>query len=173
MNKDATNAKWDHFRMINGITMRAIQALPKDKIDSRPCKDMRTPKELINHMYNSMREIAEGAAKGDIKLTEELDNAAVAKLKTYDDVVRFAMESWNASDKAIRSMTDAQLVAMVSTPWGQSFPGFDCVNILYDEHLHHRGQLYAYLRQLGVAPPFMWDFEHSAPEFQPKQPQQV
>jgi uncharacterized damage-inducible protein DinB len=173
MNKTAVNAYWDHFRTINGITMRAIQAVPKDKIDSKPCKDMRTPKELIGHMYNAMRSIAEGAVKGEIELTEESDAAAAAKLKTHDDVVRFANESWKASDKAIQSLSDTQIAAMVKTPWGVSFPGFVCVNIIYDEHLHHRGQLYAYLRQLGVAPPMMWDFENNAAEFQPKQAQKV
>ena len=173
MNKTALNAYWDHFRTINGITMRAIQAVPKDKLDSRPCKEMRTPKELIGHMYNAMRSIAEGTVKGEIDLTEEADAAATAKLKTHDDVVRFANESWKASDKAIQSLSDAQIAAMVKTPWGVSFPGFVCVNIIYDEHLHHRGQLYAYLRQLGVAPPMMWDFENNAAEFQPKQTQKV
>ena len=48
-------------------------------------------------------------------------------------------------------------------------PGFAMLNLLPDEYLHHRGQLYAYLRQLGMKPPENWDFEHSAPEFQPKQ----
>jgi len=173
MNKAALDAYWDHFRTINGITMRAIAAIPKDKIDSRPCKDMRTPKELISHMYNSMRAIADGAVKGEIELTEELDAKAAAALKTHDDLARFASDSWKASDKAIQSLSDAQISGIVKTPWGVSFPGFVCANIIYDEHLHHRGQLYAYLRQMGVAPPMVWDFENNAPEFQPKQAQKV
>ncbi len=173
MNKTAVNAYWDHFRTINGITMRAIAAVPKDKIDTRPCKDMRTPKELIAHMYNSMRLIADGAAKGEIELTEEIDAKAAAGLKTHDDLAKFATESWKAASKSIESLSDAQISGMVKTPWGVSFPGFVCVNIIYDEHLHHRGQLYAYLRQMGVAPPMMWDFENNAAEYQPKQAQQV
>jgi uncharacterized damage-inducible protein DinB len=173
MNKAALSQYWDHFRTINGITMRAIQALPKDKIDSKPCNEMRTPKELISHIYYTMTSVAEGAVKGEIELTDEKDAAAAAKLKTHDDIIRFASESWKAADKAVQSMTDAQIAATVKTPWGVSFPGFVCVNIIYDEHLHHRGQLYAYLRQLGVAPPMMWDFENNAPEFQPKQVQKV
>ena len=173
MNKAALDAYWDHFRAVNGITMRAIAAVPKDKIDSRPCKDMRTPKELISHMYNSMRAIADGAVKGEIELTDELDAKAAAKLKTHDDLTRFATDSWKAADKAIQSLGDAQISGMVKTPWGVSFPGFVCANIIYDEHIHHRGQLYAYLRQMGVAPPMMWDFENNAAEFQPKQAQKV
>ena len=38
-----------------------------------------------------------------------------------------------------------------------------------DEYLHHRGQLYAFLRQFGIEPPMNWDFEGSAPAYQPKQ----
>ena len=140
MNRSAVSAYWDHFRTINGITMRAM---------------------------------AEGTAKGDIEWSEEKDAAATAKLKSQDDLIRFASDSWKASNQAIQGLSDAQIAGMVKTPWGQSFPGFVCVNIIYDEHLHHRGQLYAYLRQLGAAPPMVWDFEHNAPEFQQKQAQQA
>ena len=38
----------------------------------------------------------------------------------------------------------------------------------FDEHLHHRGQLYAYLRAIGVVPPFIWSFDDNAPEYQPR-----
>jgi len=164
---------WDHFRTVNGITFRAIQAIPKDKIDARPCKDMRSPRELVGHMYYSMPSIAEGTLKGEIQWSEEADKAAVANVKSHEDLVRFAQEGWKTADRAFQAISDDQLAAMVKTPWGESFPGFVCANIIYDEHLHHRGQLYAFLRQFGIEPPFVWDFEHNAPEFQPKQAQQV
>lgn len=173
MNRNDMLAWWDHFRTINGITLRIIQSVPKDKMDTRLVKDMRTPKELISHMYLTMREMAEGATRGEIKLTEEMETATLAKLKTHDDIVRYAEESWKAADKAVRSMSDAQLNGMVKSPWGMDFPGFVCVNIIYDEHLHHRGQLYAYLRIMGVEPVMMWDFDNNAPEYQRKQAQQA
>jgi uncharacterized damage-inducible protein DinB len=40
--------------------------------------------------------------------------------------------------------------------------------VVYDEHIHHRGQLYVYLRSMGIEPPFIWSFEDNATEFQPK-----
>ena len=40
----------------------------------------------------------------------------------------------------------------VSTPWGDSFPGVVMFGFLYDEFLHHRGQLYAYARTFGIEP---------------------
>lgn len=164
---------WDHFRTINGVTFRAIAAIPKDKIDVHPCKDMRSAKELVGHMYYSMRAISEGVPKGEIQWSEDADKAAVANIKTYDDLVKFAQDGWKVADRIFQNVTDAQLSGIVKTPWGESYPGFICANIIYDEHLHHRGQLYAFLRQLGVEPPFLWSFEQNAPEFQPKAAEKV
>ena len=168
MNKAWLAGFWDHFRTVNGITLRGIKALPADKIDAKACKDMRTPKELVAHMYNSMRTVADGITKGEIQWSEEDDLKAAQGIHSHDELQRFAADSWNAADRAIGTLTDEKLAGLVKTPWGESFPGFVCVQIMYDEHLHHRGQLYAFLRQLGVEPPFMWDFEHNAPEFQPR-----
>jgi uncharacterized damage-inducible protein DinB len=168
MDKAQLRSWWDHFRTVNGITLRGIKEVPKDKIDSKPCKDMRTPKELIAHMYTAMPAVAEGITKGEITWAGEDDAKASAGIKSHEDLVRYASDGWKATDRAVQSLTDEQISAMVKTPWGQSFPGFVCVQILYDEHLHHRGQLYAYLRQMGIEPPFVWDFEHNSPEFQPR-----
>jgi uncharacterized damage-inducible protein DinB len=168
MKKDYLEKWWDHFRTVNGITLRAIKAFPADKIDAKPCKDMRTPKEVVAHMYNSMRTISDGIGKGEIQHSDEEDMKAAAGIHSHDELVRFALDSWNATDRAVRALTDEKLAGMVKTPWGHSYPGFVLVQIVYDEHLHHRGQLYAFLRQLGVEPPSMWDFDHNEPQFQPR-----
>ena len=168
MNKAQLGQWWDHFTRVNGISLRAVQALPKDKIDSKPCKDMRTPKELIVHMYNGMRLTGDGITKGEITYGEDADTGAAAGIRSHDELLRFAADSWKATDASVRSLSDEKIMGIVKTPWGESFPGFVCVQILYDEHLHHRGQLYTYLRQFGIEPPFMWSFENNAPEFQPR-----
>jgi len=168
MKKADLDQLWDHFRTVNGISLRAIKAIPAGKIDATACKDMRTPKEVIAHMYNAMRLIADGITKGEIVHSDDLDMKAAAGIHSHDELNRFALDSWNAADRAVRSLSDEKLAGLVKTPWGESFPGFVCVQIIYDEHLHHRGQLYAFLRQLGVEPATMWDFEHNAPEFQPR-----
>jgi uncharacterized damage-inducible protein DinB len=164
---------WDHFRTVNGITLRAVQAVPANKIDARPCQDMRTPKELVTHMYNTLRTIADGIGKGEFALGEEDDARIAAGIHSHDELLRFALDSWQAADRAVQALTDEKVAGLVKTPWGESFPGFVCVQIIYDEHLHHRGQLYAFLRQLGIEPPFLWDFEHNAPEFRSRAAAQV
>jgi uncharacterized damage-inducible protein DinB len=166
MNRSIVGYMWEELRLINGITLRVIGAIPKDKIDVRPIGKMRTPKELVAHIYTNMRIVAEGIAKGAITEDERAESGV--ELRSLDDMLRYARDCWNAADRVMPKLTDAQIQAMVKTPWGMDMPGHICSTIIYDEHLHHRGQLYAFLRALGAEPPFMWDFENSAPEFRPR-----
>jgi uncharacterized damage-inducible protein DinB len=99
---------------------------------------------------------------------EEQEPAHAASIRSRDDLVRFCRQCWDAADRAAKTVTDAQLQAMVKTPWGRDFPGFVMFTIVNDEFLHHRGQLYVYLRAMGVEPPMLWDFGHNEPAFQPQ-----
>lgn len=169
MMKQGLTMMWDHLRQANGIALRLVASLPADKLDARPVAKMRTPKELLVHLYgSSMLSLAEGALSGEVREYDE--KAALAKIKTRDDLVRYCTDCWKASDRAIAAVTDANLGAQVKTPWGSSMPGFVCASAINDEFFHHRGQLYTYLRAFGQEVPEMWDFEHNAPEYRPKVP---
>ena len=158
---------WDHFRQLNGITMRIIAAIPADKFDSHPVANMRTPKELLVHLYGVIvRDIPAGIVKSEITVFDE--KTAVASLKSKDDVIRFCAECWTAGDASAKAVTDTNLQAMVKTPWGMAMPGFAAAGVINDEYLHHRGQLYAYARALGIEPPMLWDFEHNDAAFAPQ-----
>ena len=165
MNKSSLSHVWDMMRLRHGIALRCIQALPADQLDSHPILSMRTPKELVVHMYSFMRVAAESILTGTLVWDEK---AELAKVRTRDELVAFAQNCWKAADAAFAKITDAQLASKVKAPWGEQ-PGFKLINTVPEEFLHHRGQLYAYLRQLGVKPPENSDFEHNAPELQPSQ----
>jgi uncharacterized damage-inducible protein DinB len=172
MTKQVAMMRWDHLREMNGIALRAIAALPADKIDSHPITNMRTPKELVVHTYGTViKSIIEGIQSGEVVPLDE--PAACATITSHDALVRYATECWRAADRAMDAATEAHLPRMAKTPYGRDIAGAALLGITEDEFLHHRGQLYAYLRALGVEPPFLWDFEHNAPEFQSKATQQA
>lgn len=158
---------WDHFRQCHGIALRALEAVPADRIDSNPIPKMRTVKQLAVHMYAMVwRECAEGASRGQIR---DIDEKAICHtIRTKEELLRFCRECWDAATEAAESMTEEKLRATVTTPWGVSFPGHVVFETIHDEFLHHRGQLYAFIRALGAEPPPMWDFEHNAPEYRPR-----
>ena len=165
MKKTTAVRMWDMMRLRHGIGLRCVEAIPADKIDARPVQDMRTPKELVVHMYSFLRSGPESMLTGTLKSEEEIE---LASIKTKQDLVKFAESCWKAADTAIEKVTDAQLTSTVKAPWGE-MKASEMIGTVQDEYLHHRGQLYAFLRQLGVAPPMNFDFEGSAPAFRPQQ----
>lgn len=172
MNKQVAMMRWDHLRQLNGIALRAIAALPADKLDSHPIPNMRTPKELVVHTYGMViKSVIGGIANGDLKELD--DKSACAGITTRDALLAYATDCWKSADRVMTNATDADLAKTVKTPFGRDFPGWMLLGITEDEFLHHRGQLFTYLRAMGVEPPFMWDFEHNAPEYQPKEHQKA
>lgn len=167
MNAKHAASQWDHIRQAHGITLRLIDQVPADKIDVSPIDGMRSPKQLLVHMYSMIIQACpEGVARGEILSSGEKE--ICERIKTKDDLVKYVGEAWNAGDRAARSITDAQLAADVKTPWGMSMPGGYVMTVIRDEYFHHRGQLYSYIRTYGQQPPMMWDFANNASEFQPK-----
>jgi uncharacterized damage-inducible protein DinB len=171
MNQKTALAMWDHLRQMNGINMRLIAELPADRLDSHPIPNMRTPKELTVHMYDlCIKGLAEGLVRGEIIDTESAEKTIAAGIRSRDDLVKFARDCWGSADRSMATVTDAHLSGTVKTPWPphNAIPGSMVMGIISDEFLHHRGQLYAYVRALGGTPPNVWDFANNTPEFQPK-----
>lgn len=168
MNKEALDQMWDQMRQKYGVYLRLIEVIPEDRLQTHPVPDMRTPAELVAHASGTIvRDIAEGIAKGAITAEEGAEAGVATDLTTSEDLLRFARECWDQAQGAVDRIGDAELQAMVQTPWDMTFPGWVGFHIQNDEFLHHRGQLYVYARACGVAPPFLWSFEENAPEFQP------
>jgi len=169
MNKNTLIGMWDMLRQKHGITLRLIESLPEDKLHTHPIAGMRTPAELIVHLYDIVvRGTPEGVVNGKVTVDESAEKALAASLKSKKDLLKFVEDCWAAGTKAAQATTDEKLAAMVPTPWGMSLPGFALHGVVNDEYLHHRGQLYAFARALGVEPPMLWDFDKNAEAYRPK-----
>jgi uncharacterized damage-inducible protein DinB len=81
-------------------------------------------------------------------------------LKTVADCQKFARECHQAGDDALAALTEEQLARPLESPFG-TFPTWQYFAFAYDEHWHHRGQLYTYARLLGKQPPMLYDYENS------------
>jgi uncharacterized damage-inducible protein DinB len=167
MNKQNHLVMWDQMRLRHGILLRLLDQIPADKFTIHPIPGMRTPIELVVHMYTSMEAFADSVLTGLVgKFDEKL---TAASIKTKDQLIAWVKKTWTIADKKAHDVTEAQLAAKVKTQWGQSFTGFAMFGILYDEYLHHRGQLFAFVRMFGIEPLSLWDYEHNAMEFKPRE----
>jgi uncharacterized damage-inducible protein DinB len=168
VDKQTLNQVWDQFRQKYGVYLRFLEAFPEERYQSHPVPGMRTPAELAVHMSGTVvRDTAQGIAKGEITTDEAAEGEIAAGLKTKRDVIAFARRRWDEANTAVAAIGDAELNAMVPTPWHRTFPGWVGFTIMNDEFLHHRGQLYVYGRLCGITPPFIWGFAENAPEFRP------
>jgi uncharacterized damage-inducible protein DinB len=165
MTRELLLARCDYFNMVHGVTMRAIATLTDADLDFRPMARSRTPRELIFHIYAQEKIIAEAARDG--RFTMEAANgsnpedpsnaAAVAALTTVKAAVAFANSCHEAAEEIFRSMSDEHVARPVESFMG-TYPAWQYFLFAYDEHWHHRGQLYVYLRLLGKEPPDLYGY---------------
>ncbi|MBT8337581.1 MAG: DinB family protein [Gemmatimonadetes bacterium] len=168
MNRQWLDGMWDHMRQKYGIYLRVLDAIPADQFHQNPIADMRTPAQLVVHTSGSiLRDIAEGVASGTIGADEGGEDTVASGLTTKDDVIAFARDCWARADAAIAKVGDEQLSGGVENPWGMQLNGTFAMVILNEELLHHRGQLFAYVRACGAEPPFLWGFGDNPEGFRP------
>jgi uncharacterized damage-inducible protein DinB len=165
MTKHELLARRDYLNMVHGVTIRAIAAFSDHDLDFRPSPRLRTPRELIFHIYAQEKLTAEAARAGTFTMAaanasnpDDASNAeAVAAVKTVKDAVAFAVSCHDAAEAIVRSMSDEDIARPVESPMG-TYPAWQFFTFAYDEHWHHRGQLYVYLRLLGKEPPNLYDY---------------
>ena len=166
MNKQELLARRDYFNMVHGVTVRAIGVFSDEELGFRPRPEMRTPRELIFHMYAQEKLLAEAAQQGRFTMeaaarSNPEDKAVASALKalgTVSDARAYAEACHQAAEKIFRTMSEDDINRPVDSPMG-TYPAWQYVAFAYDEHWHHRGQLYSYLRLLGKEPPMLYDYQ--------------
>src|SRR5215471_3562741 len=155
MTKTDFLAKLEYFDMVHGVTVRAIGTLSDNDLEFRPRPTVRTAKELIFHIYYQEKIIAEAAARS----SPEVESVAqeVKTLSTVKDVQAYADSCHRAAQEILRGMSEEDILRRVESPFG-TYPVWRYFDFAYDEHWHHRGQFYTYLRLLGKEPPMLYDY---------------
>jgi uncharacterized damage-inducible protein DinB len=168
MNKQTLLERREYFNMVHGVTLRLIGTFSDKDLDYRPTPGTRSVRDLILHIYAGEKAFAEAIKQG--KFTGEIMNLSVpeaeegkavaATLKTVADCQKFARECHQAGGDALAPLTDEDLARQIESPFG-TYPVWQYFAFAYDEHWHHRGQLYTYARLLGKEPPMLYDYENS------------
>ena len=155
----------EYFNMVHGITVRTIDAFTDRELNFRPKPDMRTPRELIFHVYSQEKVLAEAAQHGQFTADaasrsspeEQAGAAEVRALATVDDLRTYAQACHQTAQNIFSRMSETQLNHPVESPFG-TYPAWRYFAFAYDEHWHHRGQIHTYLPLLGKQPPMLYDY---------------
>ena len=166
MNQQALLGQREYFQMVHSVTVRSIAPLTNEELNFRPRPEMRSIKELFYHIYAMERNWAANLHKG--KVTQEAENvvipetneakAVMVTLNTVVELQTYANESHQMLDETLQQMSDEDLAKIIETPFG-SFPTWQMFAFAYDEHWHHRGQFYTYIRLLGKEPLRLYSYD--------------
>lgn len=145
-----------HFDEVHAITCKAVRQIPDEHRDFRPVPQMMTAFDLIFHMFSQERVMLAGCRTGKLaaaqfRAVEEEKNS----LRTIEDLARYGEQVHSETRLWVAAACEDEMARRVETFAGPSTPA----NLLYSalEHIcHHRGQLYIYLRLLGIEPVFVW-----------------
>jgi uncharacterized damage-inducible protein DinB len=148
------NAQLDQFikswNRIHNQTARVMGAAPDDKLDWRPAEGMFALRELICHFPQAELLIVRSALAGSAQKSE-LD---LSGLNVSQIVETFNHQHDRLAEEVSRLSAD-QLKEEVDF-FGRKMPRLALLIGMTEHEIHHRGQLFVYLRLLGVKPPSLY-----------------
>ena len=156
MEKKVLMGMLGYFDKVQKVTLKAIKLIPRNKLNFKPCPEVMSVKELVTHMYSGEKAFTDGARKGVITQADFAQTRPV--VKTVNDLLKLAKRVHQNTNRIAKSLTPAQMKKKVKCFWGDELPAWTCFTVSYDEHWHHRGQLFTYLRLMGIKPPDLYDF---------------
>lgn len=151
MNKQTLERQWKYFHMVLSVSRRLVEQIPDDKLDFRPAPEVRSASELVVHAFTYLTESVETVTAG-----KQIDRSE-PHFDNKSDLLEWIDQQTTGAFAGFEKLTDAQLAAKI-VAWGEPFHGWQLLDFAYQEHLHHRGQLTVYLRLMGIAPIFIYDF---------------
>lgn len=138
------------WNRVHKQTARALAAAPGEKFDWKPGEGMFTLRQLVTHLPNAEAAIVRSALAGSMqKVSLELDNASV------DEIVEKFNSSHSGLAEEVSALSLDQLNETVEA-FGRQMPRIVLLRAMIEHEIHHRGQLYTYLRLAGVEPPALY-----------------
>jgi uncharacterized damage-inducible protein DinB len=128
---------------IHKQSTKIMAVAPNDKYDWKPADSAMTLGKLMNHLKIGELALVEAAINGAFPATWPEDiNDTEALIASFD-------AQHNELSARIAALAPEQLDEMVA-PFGpgKEMPRRAILQVLHEHEIHHRGQLYTYLRML-------------------------
>lgn len=147
MNKNAILRYWSNVRQ---LTIKLLDEFPRESFDYRPAPEIMTVSQLFKHILKVEIYIRNGFLDNQWDTPDELGSNMFEKELLRD---RLKVENQKTM-QILAEVPDGRFMKIRETPFGK-VSGEILLLVAIDEEIHHRGNLYTYLRCLGKVPPQM------------------
>jgi len=134
------------------LTRRTIELFPEDAFFTFSIGGMRTAAQLTTELLSiagpALKAIADSE---DVPHTEpNLPESKAEYLKKWDEADEEIKKYW-------AQIPEERFPEMFNLFGQYNFPILHNVLYFIDNEIHHRGQMFVYLRALDIEPPFFWE----------------
>jgi uncharacterized damage-inducible protein DinB len=143
----------EHFNKTTQVTCKAVAMVPPDKADLKPSPEMMSAKDLAIHIFVGEKGMMSGAMTGEITHEVFASTAAQAAGMTMEQIAAWGEKIHAETTEWLAKATPEDLTKPVKTFFGMPMTGQTCVMGSHEHMVHHRGQLYVYMRMMGLTPP--------------------
>ena len=142
-----------HWQGHRALTRRTIEKFPEKDFLEFSIAGMRTPAQLATELLS----IGGPALKAIVARNSQPYSEAGLTLASKADYLKKWDEETETINEFWQQLTVDDFGQMFNLFGQYEFPIIE--NILYfvDNEIHHRGQMYVYLRALNIEPPFFWE----------------
>jgi len=137
------------------LTRRVFEAFPEDKLFTHSIGSMRTVAQLASELLTLGAPGIRGVVKGT--WGDYMETQASYNFTSKAELLDF----WDKSTEEIEVLWQQIPAARFheTDKFFGMYEGYIYWSILYliDNEIHHRAQIYVYLRSLGIEPPHFWE----------------
>ncbi|MCS6816568.1 MAG: DinB family protein [Blastocatellia bacterium] len=152
-----------HVQSVRARTLAVLRHIPRDRVNWRPAEGMLTLGQLVRHLAQSemmWQEVVKGhwdlkqllAVRRDLDLIE-----ATGPVENLMAELTLLEVTHQQTLELLATLTDEDLARSMNGLAGR-VTLYDVILGLCEHEAHHRGQIVAYLRMLGVEHPSPWGF---------------
>jgi uncharacterized damage-inducible protein DinB len=142
-----------HWQGHRALTRRVIEAFPDEAFFNFSIAGMRTPAQLATELLSIAAPALQTIVNRDAKPYTE----PVEPLTTKDQFLALWDESTISLDQNWAKLSIEDFGETFNLFGQYQFPIIENVLYFIDNEVHHRGQMYVYLRALDITPPLFWE----------------
>ncbi|HZG59823.1 MAG TPA: DinB family protein [Anoxybacillus sp.] len=140
-----TNQLVQRFLAHRSVTVELVNKIEKEHYDYKPTPTSMTVKDLVTHILFSFYRFAKVAKSGNSAVFSE-------KIEETETDLRKVAETYTEKTKSLlESLTEEELdrVLDLTQRFGMKIPVFQFLQLGMDHEIHHKGQLFVYVREMG------------------------
>ncbi len=143
-----------HLKTERATTRKILAAVPADRCDYAPHPKSMPALKLCGHIAGTEMWFLDAILKHSFE--DDDDDAPAPKWNTPADVIRWYDEGFTARLPQLEALSDQHLLTPVNYIGILNEPAVTYLSLAIRHSVHHRGQLSAYLRPMGVQVPSIY-----------------